>query len=193
MLYKLLLILVRPDFIGGIDNEALDFGQLDSFIHTSPGAAAATDAIISNSVSPSLQRATTTSIAPIATSLLQLRPSHSQQQSKQTLAAINSRSTVTTSTAMSLKDDHLPESPPDSGSEPAYSPHHHLTSTTKRNDSEYTLLTGGDFHHNNEDFLKVDPDSGRLSNDTTADLPDIAPSLTDHHLEIAPVSYERNP
>lgn len=58
----------RPDFIGCIDNEALDFGQLESFIH-----------VASN---------TSTSVN----------------------GSVNST------------PSHLPESPPDSGSEPPYSP-----------------------------------------------------------------------
>lgn len=68
MLYLFSLI-GRSDFIGGIDNEALDFDQLDAFIHGNTG--------------------TTTSNANV--------------------------SIVNTQT-------HLPESPPDSGSEPPYSP-----------------------------------------------------------------------
>lgn len=61
----------RPDFIGGIDNEALDFGQLESFIH------------VTNSV-----------------------------------AVSGNPQTISTGEAL----PHLPESPPDSGSEPPYSP-----------------------------------------------------------------------
>uniref|UniRef100_A0A336MI79 CSON000329 protein n=1 Tax=Culicoides sonorensis TaxID=179676 RepID=A0A336MI79_CULSO len=62
-------VLGRSDFIGGIDNEALDFDQLDAFIHGNT--------------------ATTTTTGPN-----------------------NGNGTQT----------HLPESPPDSGSEPPYSP-----------------------------------------------------------------------
>lgn len=60
----------RPDFIGCIDNEALDFGQLESFIHVTSNASTSVNGSVSVNSTPS----------------------------------------------------HLPESPPDSGSEPPYSP-----------------------------------------------------------------------
>lgn len=60
----------RPDFIGCIDNEALDFGQLESFIHVTSNATTSVNGSVSVNSTPS----------------------------------------------------HLPESPPDSGSEPPYSP-----------------------------------------------------------------------
>lgn len=70
-IYKFCYIFVssigRPDFIGGIDNEALDFGQLDAYIHSNTSPTTSTNGTVTNSQS------------------------------------------------------HLPESPPDSGSEP-YSP-----------------------------------------------------------------------
>lgn len=58
----------RPDFIGCIDNEALDFGQLESFIHVASNASTSVNGSVNSTPS------------------------------------------------------HLPESPPDSGSEPPYSP-----------------------------------------------------------------------
>lgn len=60
----------RQDFIGCIDNEALDFGQLESFIHVASNPSASVNGSVSVNSTPS----------------------------------------------------HLPESPPDSGSEPPYSP-----------------------------------------------------------------------
>lgn len=86
-------LLGRSDFIGGIDNDALDFDQLDAFIH-----------------------------------------GHTP-----------STTTQNVSVATAGGNNHLPESPPDSGSEPPYSPSdlHGMTLVQPSN----THASAQDFHH----------------------------------------------
>lgn len=97
----------RADFIGGIDNEALDFGPLEPFVHVSSnnGISNATNnctAAITLSVT-AITTATTPTQLPLVTA--------SMSPSAMNMHATNGD-----------PPSHLPESPPDSGSEPPYSP-----------------------------------------------------------------------
>lgn len=84
----------RSDFIGGIDNEALDFGHLEQFIQVSASTGGSGGG--GGDISPTVSSVDVNDVL-IASS------------------ANNSSSIASTQT-------HLPESPPDSGSEPPYSP-----------------------------------------------------------------------
>lgn len=97
----------RADFIGGIDNEALDFGPLEPFVHVSSnnGISNATNnctAAITLSVT-AITTATTPTQIPLVTASVSPSTMHMHSTNGET-------------------PSHLPESPPDSGSEPPYSP-----------------------------------------------------------------------
>lgn len=119
MLFLSLKFSGRADFIGGIDNEALDFGQLESFMQVTAnnnantlGTTNCSTAAITIAVT-ALTTASTISNAPILTTA----------STSVTSVAINGTSS-----------SHLPESPPDSGSEPPYSPDD-LNNISKLNNS----------------------------------------------------------
>lgn len=143
----------RPDFIGGIDNEALDFGHLEPFIH------------VTNDVSaPDSQLITIGESTP-----------------------------------------HLPESPPDSGSEPPYSPAdlHVLGRTGAQLDTnissvieiinhEPQSITKKNKIHNHS--IIITPEIGTASNITTSinkDVDDVIqndlPSIDIQHSDVAPI------
>ncbi|XP_055922032.1 uncharacterized protein LOC129953183 isoform X2 [Eupeodes corollae] len=84
----------RSDFIGGIDNEALDFGHLEQFMHVTVSTGG-------GDVSP------TVSAVDVSNGLATTIPINTNRSNN------NSNGTV---------QPHLPESPPDSGSEPPFSP-----------------------------------------------------------------------
>ncbi|XP_012263799.2 myelin regulatory factor-like protein isoform X3 [Athalia rosae] len=121
----------RGDFVGGIDNEALDFSQLEDFIN-------------SDSEQPATYFADTLAHneggggAPNATSRVQEGTATQQQPSRLPSPITQIPVPATTAVANnvpssnSYKDPQtyvhphaLPESPPDSGSEPPYSPPGH--------------------------------------------------------------------
>lgn len=94
----------RADFIGGIDNEALDFGHLETFMQYN-GTANGASISASHVVPISNLNSSTISIVSAATC------------NDTATAMLTTTTTTATTTATSL-----PESPPDSGSEPPYSP-----------------------------------------------------------------------
>lgn len=105
-----LLFAGRADFIGGIDNEALDFGQLDSFIQVTTNG---------NGNLPSLNCAPATNLNALAIAVT------ATTTASTTIAGpllTTSVSQLSASHALAGTPSHLPESPPDSGSEPPYSP-----------------------------------------------------------------------
>ncbi|XP_055857923.1 uncharacterized protein LOC129920580 isoform X2 [Episyrphus balteatus] len=85
----------RSDFIGGIDNEALDFGHLEQFIHVAATTGSGGD------VSPS-------TVVDVSSSVVSTISNNTSRNSHN-----NNNATV---------HSNLPESPPDSGSEPPFSP-----------------------------------------------------------------------
>lgn len=97
----------RADFIGGIDNEALDFGPLEPFVHVS-----ANNGI--NNVTNNCTAAITLSVTAITTAT-------TPTQLPLVTASV-SPSTMNMHATNGDPPSHLPESPPDSGSEPPYSP-----------------------------------------------------------------------
>lgn len=145
-------VLGRSDFVGGIDNEALDFSQLEHFInddtddnHTYFGDTLSNNESISPtrhlpSVVVGLEGATTNTGASNGTGTMTTAASHchsSQLISKAAVAATAAATASTTTpqnasttvvvdgTVYSHPSHNLPESPPDSGSEPPYSPQAH--------------------------------------------------------------------
>ncbi|CAO1397331.1 unnamed protein product [Diamesa tonsa] len=92
----------RSDFVSDIDNEALDFEQLEAFIHNNAS-------VVQSPPPPPPQR--------------------HQQQQQQTSTANNEQHLINNN------QSNLPESPPDSGSEPPYSPNNvlHKISNLNRN------------------------------------------------------------
>lgn len=119
----------RADFIGGIDNEALEFDQLESFVSSNES---------SNSLNQNLNPIRTTSITLSVTSI---STSTTAPQIVPVTTALGRSHTSTSATSQS----HLPESPPDSGSEPPYSPTdmhaiNNLNQLTYPNQSENYLI-----------------------------------------------------
>ncbi|XP_055316993.1 uncharacterized protein LOC129576268 isoform X2 [Sitodiplosis mosellana] len=94
---SVLALFGRADFVGGIDNEALDFGQLESFVHLPA---------INTSSNNGNTSAITLSLTTVTTA-----PAHTISTSSASVAPTNAPTHGT-----------LPDSPPDSGSEPPYSP-----------------------------------------------------------------------
>lgn len=92
----------RSDFIGGIDNEALDFGHLDQFIHVATSGGQPPTPGGGNGGNVTTPGGTVTVATPTALGSVEIG--------------------VTTATSSAQTQSHLPESPPDSGSEPPYSP-----------------------------------------------------------------------
>ncbi|XP_031628349.1 uncharacterized protein LOC116344084 isoform X2 [Contarinia nasturtii] len=87
----------RADFVGGIDNETIDFEQLESFVHLPA---------INTSSNNGNTSAITLAITAITTT-----PAHTITTASSSVVAASAPTHGT-----------LPESPPDSGSEPPYSP-----------------------------------------------------------------------
>lgn len=103
----------RNDFVGGIDNEALHFHQLDSVLVAGGNGAAASGNLSTAAI--------TLSVTAITTATTPVHVVTSVSSSATSLHASNGGTS-----------SHLPESPPDSGSEPPYSPAdlhaiHHLS------------------------------------------------------------------
>lgn len=97
----------RADYIGGIDNEALDFGPLEPFVHVSS----------SNGINNAPNNCT----AAITLSVTAITTATTPTQIPLVTASV-SPSAMNMHTANGEPPSHLPESPPDSGSEPPYSP-----------------------------------------------------------------------
>ncbi|XP_075219358.1 myelin regulatory factor isoform X2 [Lycorma delicatula] len=131
-------VLSRSDFVGGIDNEALDFSQLEHFINddTDDNHTYFGDTLSNNeSVSPTRHlpsvvvsvEGTTTASSTGTTSPHpnQLVAKPSATSAVANFSQQNTATVVVDGTVYSHPSHNLPESPPDSGSEPPYSPQAH--------------------------------------------------------------------
>lgn len=145
-------VLGRGDFVGGIDNEALDFSQLEHFInddnddnHTyfqdtlthneSDSSSSSTSSTSSNRRLPSIAKtiSATTVTHPLPLPLAVPLPPLTQFTSQPANGGAPSAVVVgvgvgvggTTVYQSTHQSHNLPESPPDSGSEPPYSPRAH--------------------------------------------------------------------
>ncbi|XP_046741510.1 myelin regulatory factor-like protein isoform X4 [Diprion similis] len=120
----------RGDFVGGIDNEALDFSQLEDFINSDSEQPASyfahtlahNEGGVAPNTSSRVQEATAT----------QQQPSRLPSPITQNPVSVAKTVTNNVTSSNSYKDPQtyvhphsLPESPPDSGSEPPYSPPGH--------------------------------------------------------------------
>ncbi|KAK6645424.1 hypothetical protein RUM43_001701 [Polyplax serrata] len=107
----------RNDFVGGIDNEALDFSQLEDFINdeSENGNTYFVDTLGPND-SGRGQHGGTTVLVVETQSEDDIHQHRDGRLTLQTSGVITSAATPYTPT------HNLPESPPDSGSEPPYSP-----------------------------------------------------------------------
>ncbi|XP_024221034.1 myelin regulatory factor isoform X3 [Bombus vancouverensis nearcticus] len=125
-------ILGRGDFVGGIDNEALDFSQLEDFINSDSEQPATyfADTLAHNENGGG----TTTHGGRVEAATAQQPPSRLPSPITQSHPASSTctSGTTTVPNGAAYKDPQsyvhphaLPESPPDSGSEPPYSPPGH--------------------------------------------------------------------
>ncbi|XP_069702809.1 myelin regulatory factor isoform X2 [Periplaneta americana] len=131
----------RGDFVGGIDNEALDFSQLEDFINDENDASNTyfADTLAHNEASrPSQPNGTPAAVAPPppppppAAAIVNVvvepggSPSHHMtsviSSSKAVRVAAAYKPGTADGPATYTHPHNLPESPPDSGSEPPYSP-----------------------------------------------------------------------
>lgn len=125
-------ILGRGDFVGGIDNEALDFSQLEDFINSDSEQPATyfADTLAHNENGGG----TTTHGGRVEATVNQQPPSRLPSPITQShpVSSTCPSGTTTVPNGTAYKDPQsyvhphaLPESPPDSGSEPPYSPPGH--------------------------------------------------------------------
>ncbi|XP_034943768.1 myelin regulatory factor-like protein isoform X2 [Chelonus insularis] len=128
-------ILGRSDFVGGIDNEALDFSQLEDFINSdSPQPATYfADTLAHNETNGTANHSgrmeTSTSQQPPARLPSPITQNHPVQSACSTGATTIPPSTAYKDPQTYVLPHALPESPPDSGSEPPYSPPGHHESS----------------------------------------------------------------
>lgn len=131
----------RSDFIGGIDNEALDFGPLEQFIQVAAAVGGQLDGSNSND--------NVALLCDPKTEAPNTPPSLLGENANLPIATISARvvsmpgNSLTQGNSQQHVASQLPESPPDSGSEPPYSPlqdvHGGLALTTR--DLLYNGLT----------------------------------------------------
>ncbi|XP_022192124.1 myelin regulatory factor isoform X2 [Nilaparvata lugens] len=132
----------RGDFVGGIDNEALDFSQLEHFInddnddnHTyfqdtlthneSDSSSSSTSSTSSNRRLPPVEGTPPVPLPPVPLPPVSL-PTVSLPPVPLTQFTSQPQPTTATTVYQTTHQSHnLPESPPDSGSEPPYSPRAH--------------------------------------------------------------------
>ncbi|KAK0176222.1 hypothetical protein PV328_000377 [Microctonus aethiopoides] len=148
-------ILGRGDFVGGIDNEALDFSQLEDFINSdSPQSATYfADTLAHNETNGQ----TTNHNVRVETTSQQQQPARlpSPIVQNHSVQPVCPTPTTTISSATTYKDPQayvhphaLPESPPDSGSEPPYSPPgHHESSQHVHSPHQKAALQEIILHH----------------------------------------------
>ncbi|XP_036331907.1 uncharacterized protein LOC118743383 isoform X1 [Rhagoletis pomonella] len=140
----------RSDFIGGIDNEAIDFGNLEQFMQVE----AAVGQLDAQNNCNSNGNASNTRGHPLGCgSKTDSNQNHQQQQHNShqqqphpvdgniSLVSVSARVSLAStpiatpiSSVVSQSTPHMPDSPPDSGSEPPYSPLqdvHGLTLTSR--------------------------------------------------------------
>ncbi|XP_011136299.1 myelin regulatory factor-like protein isoform X1 [Harpegnathos saltator] len=190
-------ILGRGDFVGGIDNEALDFSQLEDFINSdseqpatyfadtlahneNEGGAAVHNGRVAEP--PTAQAAPVTQQQPAPARL------PSPQMTQAHPVSITCASGTTTVPNNGYKDPQsyvhphaLPESPPDSGSEPPYSPPGHNDTQHVHSPHQKAALQEILLHHQNNQYApNLLPPSPRALPPTTADPLLLTPVLTPH-------------
>ncbi|XP_011182924.2 uncharacterized protein LOC105212575 [Zeugodacus cucurbitae] len=134
----------RSDFIGGIDNEAIDFGNLEQFmqVEAAVGQLEAQNSCINGN--NNTRENTNQHQQQHQTQQQQHNPHHQQINSVDgniSLVSVSARVSLASTpiatpipTAVGHGTPHMPDSPPDSGSEPPYSPlqdAHGLTLTSR--------------------------------------------------------------
>ncbi|XP_074097384.1 uncharacterized protein LOC141526324 isoform X1 [Cotesia typhae] len=146
-------ILGRGDFVGGIDNEALDFSQLEDFINSdSPQPATYfADTLAHNETNGTTShngRVETTSQQPPTRLPSPISQNHPVQSACPTGATPVPPVTTYKDPQTYVHPHALPESPPDSGSEPPYSPPgHHETSQHVHSPHQKAALQEILLHH----------------------------------------------
>ncbi|XP_018790508.1 PREDICTED: uncharacterized protein LOC108969938 [Bactrocera latifrons] len=138
----------RSDFIGGIDNEAIDFGNLEQFMQVEAAVGqleAQNSCINGNNTRENTLCCSSKGDVNQQQQQQQQQNSHHQQINSAdgnfSLVSVSSRVSLTSTpiatpipTTVSHGTPHMPDSPPDSGSEPPYSPlqdAHGLTLTSR--------------------------------------------------------------
>lgn len=144
-------ILGRGDFVGGIDNEALDFSQLEDFINSDSEQPATyfADTLAHNEGGGSTNQG-----GRVEATANQQPPPRLPSPITQTHSIAATCASVTTTVPSSYKDPQtyvhphaLPESPPDSGSEPPYSPPGHHESQHVHSPHQKVALQEILLHH----------------------------------------------
>ncbi|PSN54011.1 hypothetical protein C0J52_10163, partial [Blattella germanica] len=112
----------RGDFVGGIDNEALDFSQLEDFINDENDASNTyfADTLAHNEVARTAQATPSAPAAAIVNVVVE--PGGSPSHHITSVISTNKPVRVPGANSNFTHPHNLPESPPDSGSEPPYSP-----------------------------------------------------------------------
>ncbi|XP_025266515.1 myelin regulatory factor-like protein isoform X3 [Camponotus floridanus] len=191
---RLLSVTGRGDFVGGIDNEALDFSQLEDFINSDSEQPATyfADTLAHNEngggTVPHNGRIEAPTSQPV---VAQQQPSPRLPSPQMThpvsIACISGTTTVPNNNGgykdpQSYVHPHaLPESPPDSGSEPPYSPPGHNDTQHVHSPHQKAALQEILMHHQNSQYpSNLLPPSPRALPSATTDPLLLTPVLTSH-------------
>ncbi|XP_077273443.1 uncharacterized protein LOC143903604 isoform X1 [Temnothorax americanus] len=190
---RLLSVTGRGDFVGGIDNEALDFSQLEDFINSDSEQPATyfADTLAHNengggTVSHGGRIEAPTS-QPVAQQQPPSRLPSPQMTQAHPVSIACASGTTTVPNNIGYKDPQayvhphaLPESPPDSGSEPPYSPPGHNDTQHVHSPHQKAALQEILLHHQNNQYSStLLPPSPRTLPATTDPLL-LTPVLTSH-------------
>ncbi|XP_011684801.1 PREDICTED: myelin regulatory factor-like protein isoform X1 [Wasmannia auropunctata] len=189
---RLLSVAGRGDFVGGIDNEALDFSQLEDFINSDSEQPATyfADTLAHNengTVSHGGRIEAPTS-QPVAQQQPPPRLPSPQMTQAHPVSIACASGTTTVPNNGGYKDPQayvhphaLPESPPDSGSEPPYSPPGHNDTQHVHSPHQKAALQEILLHHQNNQYpSNLLPPSPRTLPATTTDPLLLTPVLTSH-------------
>ncbi|XP_011631740.1 myelin regulatory factor-like protein isoform X1 [Pogonomyrmex barbatus] len=191
---RLLSVAGRGDFVGGIDNEALDFSQLEDFINSDSEQPATyfADTLAHNengggAVSHGGRIEAPTS-QPVAQQQPPPRLPSPQMTQAHPVSIVCASGTTTVPNSGGYKDPQtyahphaLPESPPDSGSEPPYSPPGHNDTQHVHSPHQKAALQEILLHHQNNQYPpNLLPPSPRALPATTTDPLLLTPVLTSH-------------
>ncbi|XP_015586527.1 myelin regulatory factor isoform X4 [Cephus cinctus] len=150
---RLLTVTGRGDFVGGIDNEALDFSQLEDFINSDSEQPAT---YFADTLAHNEGGAATNQGGRVEATASQQPPPRLPSPITQNhpVSATCASATTTVPSANTYKDPQtyvlphaLPESPPDSGSEPPYSPPGHHESQHVHSPHQKAALQEILLHH----------------------------------------------
>ncbi|XP_071630934.1 uncharacterized protein [Temnothorax longispinosus] len=191
---RVLSVTGRGDFVGGIDNEALDFSQLEDFINSDSEQPATyfADTLAHNENGGGTVSHGGRIEAPTSQPVAQQQPPPSRLPSPQMTQAhpvsiACASGTTTVPNNVGYKDPQayvhphaLPESPPDSGSEPPYSPPGHNDTQHVHSPHQKAALKEILLHHQNNQYSSnLLPPSPRTLPATTDPLL-LTPVLTSH-------------